>query len=320
MRALRHGLWVGMLGLCACTESGIQTHVSQTTVDTELGQASLALRVSDDDGEEAEVAEVSVQRMTRGGDWEEAPSRRGNKRGAKLDVVLVADNSGSEGTSEQAIQDAALDFADTVLSKHSRTRAGLVRVSTEATVVSELTAKGKKLRKAADELFVSNGWTALYDGVRLANEVLERGVELRRRDQCETPVFRAIVVFSDGEDNNSADEHETRYEGDGIDTTLDDLLDLEVNGGGTPIFTVAVGSRVDEDSLFTMSDGTGGTFSTIEGYERLANALVRGADRIAGADMVCVDDVEPGQRVRMRVTAKTRDGNVTTDHEFDAPE
>ena len=41
---------------------------------------------------------------------------------------------------------------------------------------------------------------------------------------------------------------------------------------------------------------------------------------MAGADVVCVDNVGPNQRVRVRVTAGTSNGDVTTEQEFDTPE
>ena len=56
---------------------------------------------------------------------------------------------------------------------------GLVRVSTNATVLSELTTDETDLEDSISGMFVNEGWTALWDGIRLGNDVLQTGAVLQ---------------------------------------------------------------------------------------------------------------------------------------------
>lgn len=192
-----------------------------------------------------------------------------------VDVVMVADNSGSERDYEEEIQGAVDHFAHTILVRQPQDRMGLVRVSTQSEVLQPLTTSEDEMRAAVATLYVNRGWTALWDGVRLANETLAADA-LQTGDTgglCMDRAFRTIIVFTDGQDNNSSDEQETSYEGDGVDTTLDDLLGLNVYGAQTPVHTVAVGNEVDYDALRDLSDATGGQRKAIQNFMGLEGAL-----------------------------------------------
>src|SRR5690606_14123779 len=107
-------------------------------------------------------------------------------------------------------------------------RIGLVRVSTEARVLQSLTGDREDIQEAVDSLFVTNGWTALWDGFRMANNELHEGqlLELEDGSSCFSGAYAVIVAMTDGMENNSAGQKNTKYPSDGIDTYFEDLLDL----------------------------------------------------------------------------------------------
>ena len=51
-------------------------------------------------------------------------------------------------------------------------------------------------------MFVNEGWTAIWDYIRLGNEVLETGAVLHSENHiCVDLAYRSIVVFTDGNNN-----------------------------------------------------------------------------------------------------------------------
>lgn len=307
-----------------CSDPSIEVHVSQKNVDQ--NGSSLAVRVSDRyNGEELVVQDVEVEVEDAVGDYQPVTASMHDEATSALEVALVADNSGSQKSVEEKIRQAARTFSDKILSMGDYAQVGLVRVSTQADVVSEMSDDAQQLNQAVEDgLYVSNGWSALYDGIRLANEVLDRGYDPAEGTPCATPVFRGIVVFTNGEDNNSSDQHKTSRMGDGIDTKLDMLTKLHVHGTPTPIFSVGVGKGVDEEMLSGLAEDTGGLYSAITGYSKLEAALEQAAHRIWNAKLVCLppaDSMGQGptpRRVRVKVKAHTElgTGSETVELEF----
>jgi len=180
------------------------------------------------------------------------------------DIALVVDNSGSESGTLAEVREASSRLIDHVQAAHGRV--SLVRVSTQPSVLEPLTADAEQARAALSELHVSNGWTALYDGVRVGNETLgdallgeQQQAPADQAEFCGLDPQRAILLFTDGHENNSSDQHATeKYPGDGFDTTLDDLTRLRTRGTTTPIYTVGLGDDVDHDALTALAEQTGG--------------------------------------------------------------
>ena len=71
------------------------------------------------------------------------------------------------------LAELCLHFARKMNVRAHRDRVGLVRVSTVARVLSPLTEDLDEFRSALETLRVKNGWTALWDGLRVGHEVLE---------------------------------------------------------------------------------------------------------------------------------------------------
>lgn len=180
------------------------------------------------------------------------------------DIALVIDNSGSESGTLNDVRDAASRLIEHV--EGANGRISLVRVSTEPSVLQPLSNDMDAARAALGDLHVSNGWTALYDGIRVGNETLggavlsEDGLSAGTEDDfCGIDPQRAILMFTDGQENNSSDEHATEnYPGDGINTRLEDLARLQARGVATPIYSVGLGDEVDHDSLRDLAERSGG--------------------------------------------------------------
>jgi len=151
------------------------------------------------------------------------------------------------------------------------------------------------------------------------SDVLDDGsVEVVDDDMCVDTAFPAIVAFTDGRENNSADEHETAYEGDGIDTTFEDLLELEIHTVPTPIYTVGVGDDVDEAALRELATTSGGKYFKLRSYGGLEGALSSAASTLTGLIPICftVPDcshTEGQVTVEMKVKGEYKEVSYTFD-------
>ncbi|MBN1605763.1 MAG: VWA domain-containing protein [Polyangiaceae bacterium] len=262
----------------------------------ETGQVSGALSVVDKKGDPVSIskddATVGVETRAGDGPWKTIKDvQHGFNGPAQLDVVLVVDNSGSEIDELERIQETARDFARKLEVRAHRDRVALVRVSTVAKVLTPLTEDLDAFDAAVASLFVRNGWTALWDGIRVANEILAEDAlgQVKGADGeiCLGRTYRAIVAFTDGRENNSADEHETSYPGDGVDTTLDMLAEQEVLGARTPLHLVGIGPKVDPETLSGLADKTQGYYAAIDDFNSLHGKLMSAAARLDGQIPVC---------------------------------
>lgn len=224
--------------------------------------------------------DVKLEVSTNGGKTYKKVSTDGLEIGCEgaqaPDIALVVDNSGSEEGHLNALRKASDELARTIQKEGGRV--SLVRVSTEATVISELTDERDRIATGIAHMSVNNGWTALYDGIRLGNETLGAATVAEDNAEasdvaafCATQPKRGIVVFTDGNENNSSDEHgNEKYPGDAINTTLEDLGNLKVRGVTTPIYSVGLGKDVDEEGLHNLSEASGGKHHQIETPDALA--------------------------------------------------
>lgn len=301
---VRRWLWLEgtLVGLlvwyaAACEPGNLGPGVLVSTPEPEAsGVMSVALRAEDAEGEPISIRRdatvVVVEARAADTEWEVVEDVEVVFSGPySMDVALVADNSGSEAGKLPEIQAALRAFAQRVLTRSPLDRVGLVRVSPEATILQPLTESLAAVEAAIDELFIANGWTALWDGVRQANEVLAAGVVVQGSPDplslCVDRSFRAIVLFTDGRENNSADEHLTRYEGDGVDTKLGDLLLLDVAGSPTPIHVAGVGEEIDVTALEQLAAATNGTFVHLAHHGELHGALQSTASQLENTVPVC---------------------------------
>lgn len=212
------------------------------------------------------------------------------------DVAIVVDNSGSEEGQLDELQAGARLLTERVLGAGGR--ASLVRVSTNASVMQPLTSDQAALDNAVDGQFINRGWTALWDGVRLANETLGGNIPPTvtsvgdARQFCATSRKLGIVAFTDGYDNNSADEQDydkTMYPGDGIATTVSDLHKLRVDHVSTPIYTIGLGNTIDQASLEALAQASGARHRTLESAGQIEDAFADISDYFNSTHQVCAD-------------------------------
>ncbi len=210
------------------------------------------------------------------------------------DLALVMDNSGSEATKIDLIRAGAQRAVERVLAQGGR--ASLVRVSTNSQLLSPLTAEPAQLGAAVGELHVHRGWTALWDGVRMGHETLgagDDGAELVEQDGarafCANSRRRGVLLFTDGEENNSSGQSllDADYPGDGLDTSLEDLEQLNVSGGRTPIYADGVGKRIDAAALSSLAESSGGRFVQLDDLSQLDVVLGDIADYFASGTRFC---------------------------------
>jgi Mg-chelatase subunit ChlD len=209
------------------------------------------------------------------------------------DVALVVDNSGSEQGYLPWLQEAAHVMADAVFARDGR--ASLVRVSTDSGIELPLTDDEAEVRDGIDELFINNGWTALYDGIRMGNETLGSAAVATAPGEpselCSPERKLAIVTFTDGGENNSANERlrSPQYPGDGIDTTFADLHGLQVDGVITPIYTVGLGDTVGHAELAELAEATGGRHHRVDDASDLPDVFQVISDYLASSVKVCTE-------------------------------
>ena len=196
------------------------------------------------------------------------------------DFALVIDNSGSEEVWIEELKTASRSILDRLIPLGGR--ASVVRVSTDASVLAEVTWQRDVLHEALDQMYVNAGWTALYDGVRMGNETLERADPSAGFDSypdaetfCDASRKLGIIAVTDGHENNSSHQQlkSEEYPGDGIDTDLADLYSLSVGGVTTPIYTIGLGDNVEHDELSDLAMTTGGRHMAIEQADDVNNAF-----------------------------------------------
>lgn len=248
------------------------------------------------------------------------------------DLALVVDNSGSQEGDLPVIQDGARRVVERIVGDGGRM--SLVRVSTNAQKKTALVDDTAALGTAIDELFVNKGWTSLWDGVRMANETLGSaqgdGIELVTQPNagefCTTARKQGIVLFTDGAENNSANQQlqTDAYPGDGIDTTFQDLLSLRVGGSRAPIYAIGLGDYVDARALAELASNTGGRFLPLDDISDVDDMLQTVSEYFGSTHRVC--SAVPSHlcgSLEVRVTHEVRgDGGVTRNeslHHLEVP-
>jgi hypothetical protein len=305
-----HGfLSLGLIGGCVVTDEGphdpsrVQVSVQEMRTGKRGQQSYVSLDVlATSSGHAVACNEGHLQVSvgvsdTAEGPFEELPAgsyqiRCTADEGA--DVALVVDNSGSEQGYLPWLQEAAHVMTDAIFARGGR--ASVVRVSTDSSIELPLTDDEEQVRDGIDDLFINNGWTALYDGVRMGNQTLGSSAAATTTPDdpsefCSSDRKLAIVTFTDGGENNSAHQRlrSPQYPGDGIDTTLGDLYGLQVDGVNTPIYTVGLGESVDHTGLTSLAEATGGRHHRVDDAADLPEVFQVISDYLASSVKVCTE-------------------------------
>ncbi len=161
--------------------------------------------------------------------------------GPPLDVVLVLDRSGSmSGTPIQDARDAAKEFTDNLVSNSG---VGVVSFASSSGVDKDMTLlnsyNNKVSVKDAIDSITDGGSTAMGEGMADANDLLVNHGRSNAR--------KAMIVLTDGETNSGTDQ-------DGENAIA------YANSNGITIYTIGLGSSLDEALLRHIASETGGTY------------------------------------------------------------
>lgn len=209
------------------------------------------------------------------------------------DIALVLDNSGSQSTVVDKTAAGARAFARDVLRVGGRV--SVVRVSTDSRILVPLSDDIGAIETAIDGMSATRGWTALYDGVRMGNETL--GAALNGQTQamedvgsfCGEQRAFGVVVFTNGDDNNSAGERLISANNDGLATTVEDLMSLNVDSVTTPVHLIGLGRTLDKGLMAELAGATGGRFLDISDADVLPYAFDLLADYRGATTQVCAE-------------------------------
>lgn len=233
-----------------------------------------------------------------------------------FNLGIVVDNSGSQKEALAEIKKGATLLAEDVISAGGQV--SLTRVSTQASSLIGMTKDASVIADALSNTKVNRGWTALYDGIRLASEGLgEQVVQQSQKGSmtCRRSHRTAIAVFTDGADNNSADEKHGENS-DGINTSIDDLIDTEHLGSKVPVYTIGMGDKVQADVLKKLADQTGGMFLSIDDHNVVTQAFENISSSLQESVEVCADLPTGCGPLGVRVTYTYKKGQeIVTEQE-----
>ncbi|MBP9086225.1 MAG: VWA domain-containing protein [Kofleriaceae bacterium] len=312
-------------GCSASDETRVETTVQEIRTGRG-GMVGLDVLVTDNNGDAIPCGvgtlSVQVEAARGGGAFTTVDSRDvlTSCAGNGASVAMVVDNSGSQTGHLNQLRTATTAMVDGVLDAGGQ--AAFVRVSTNATRVTGLTENREALHNAIAAMHVNRGWTALFDGIRMANETLGGAIIDATAATpashvgafCAASRKTGIIVFTDGRENNSADEHSPEYDrvtypGDGFATTFDDIHKLRIDGVTTPIYTIGLGRDIDEAGLTELANATGGRYLHTDSAPELPTLFDRVRQYLGASHQVCVDlPLDECGDVELRVNYDWTDG------------
>lgn len=220
---------------------------------TRLPEITVYLSILDDAGKSVLGIAPQEIEVTIDGTAQTVSSVRSALEGGEgMAVGLVFDRSGSMKTALEEAKQAVLDFLGRM---SAGDLAAVVSFDDKVRVDSDLTAD-RGLAEAAIRGIGLGKDTALYDAI-------EKGMEILGRASTKRP---ALIILSDGKDNRSR-------------LNRSDVLAM-AKEKSVPLFTIGLGSGVDEGSLIALSSGSGGNFFRAAGPRDLIRLYQAIADQL----------------------------------------
>ncbi|MBP1768233.1 MAG: hypothetical protein H6P98_2348 [Candidatus Aminicenantes bacterium] len=220
---------------------------------TKLPEITVYLSVLDDAGKSIlGIAAHEIELTIDGAVQVVSSVRSALEGGENMAVGLVFDRSGSMKTALAEAKQAALDFLGRM---SAGDQAAVVSFDDTVRVDSELSAD-LGLADAAVRGIDLGKDTALYDAVDKGLEILGR-TSMRRL---------ALIILSDGKDNRSR-------------LKRPEVL-AAAKERSVPLFTIGLGSGVDESSLIDLASGSGGSFFRAAGPRDLIRLYQTIADQL----------------------------------------
>lgn len=315
--AIRVGLVVVValvLSACASTKGAFRaTFNGVTAVDGTAGTADLSVSVLDAKGKviltgTLTQASATVTSATSSGvpvptSYGATALVCGNVTGSTGDItgILTLDATGSMLSSDPSRlrADAAKGF---VARMASTDRVAVASFDTSTTPTAGylaidlhqgLTSDKALLDTAIDAATFEGGATNLWDA----------GVDSATLLAGETGSNKIAVLLTDGQDNNNT-------------STPSDVV-TAAQSAGVKVFTVGLGSFVDEQGLITVSSQTGGTFAAVQDAADLSGLFdgVFNATKAAGCIRLAFAPSPPsGTTLQGRVTFKIDGEPVTANY------
>ncbi len=199
------------------------------------------------------------------------------KNSEAVEVGLVLDNSGSVRDYRLIVENSVNSLLSKLFSLDSKV--SLTEVNTNSRVLSPVTKNMLDFKSGMKKLSNKGGWTALYDGIRMSHDTLIEKIKLDNEvvNACNYK-RKAIIVMTDGEENNSCEQKYEEYSledfpGDKVDTTLEDLLKLKIDNRTIPIFSLGVGESIDQESLSNISNNSGASYMALNSFSDVSSAF-----------------------------------------------
>jgi VWFA-related protein len=209
---------------------------------TRLPEITVYLTVLDDSGKSILGIAESEMEVTIDGVAQTVSSLRSALAGGEyLAVGLAFDRSGSMKTALAEAKQAAVDFLKRM---SGNDQVAVVSFDDKVRVDCELSSDRGLVESAIKGIGLGKD-TALYDAVQKGLEILGKASTKRL----------ALVILSDGKDNRSR-------------LGRPDVLSL-AKDKSVPLFTVGLGSPIDESCLTDLATGTGGNFFRAAGPQDL---------------------------------------------------
>jgi hypothetical protein len=232
-------------------ESAVFDVPADQTIDLATGTATVTtdnfspfVLVDRDEFDAVWASEITVPRTGGGGTTQ------------PIDTAVVLDSSGSMSWNDPggARRTAGKAFVDALLGGD---RIAVVDFDSWATVLQALTTD-HDAAKAAIDMIDDDGGTDIGAGLQAALDHLDALAEPGRA--------RVVVLLTDGEGSYSSS------------------LTTRARDSGTVVYTVGLGSSVDENLLASIASGTGGTYFQVENADDLIETFGRIGTDLGAAD------------------------------------
>lgn len=207
-------------------------------------------------------------------------------------VGLIIDNSGSVRNYRLIIENSVNTLLEQLLSIGSQV--SLVEVNTNARVLTPLTNDKEVFQKSMSNMLNKGGWTSLYDGIRMSHDTLNDQVVYKDENDEACQIERkAIIVLTDGVENNSSEQNYESYDlktfpGDKINTSIDDLKKMRDKERRIPIYTLGIGDEISDNILESLSSDSGASYQTIPHYNQVESAFKKIGNYLKSPHRVCI--------------------------------
>lgn len=176
-------------------------------------------------------------------------------------LVLVLDTSGS--MLGQGIIDARNAAAGFLERLGSNDQAAVITFNDTASTITSFSNNHSSSSEAVKQInAVNRAGTCLYDAAYQAVEMAS----------TTPPGRRAVVVFTDGKDETISGEKCSFH-------TIDDVIDL-AKTTGSPVYTLGMGSTIDEKELKRLASTTGGSYLASRDSSELDTIFTRLYDQL----------------------------------------